>query len=489
MDPNSPPQNTLPPEEAAPPVTPAEPPPDIPVEFESSGPPIKKIAIIAAAVIGIITIIILTFTLIVPRVLGSKDKEDVELVYWGVWEDEEIYSEIIDEFEKANPHVTIKYEKQNIVDQNDYVLRLQTRINGGDGPDVYRFHNSMTPQLANPNGGYLLPLSQSVVDNTGLKEMYYPVIEQEMKFGGAYYGIPQYIDTLVLFVNEDIFKNTGYEYPTEWGYFLDLARNLTIVEDTSEGQKIVRPGAAMGTYGNIDHADDILSSLMLQSGVTEATFTDENQLPGIEGALEYYTCFARKTASCEPVWDETQQNSKLMFASGRLPMYFGYAYDLLEIQAMNPQLKITVLPLPTLGSNKSTVASYWANGISSKTKNPDEAYKFLEFISSKENMQIAYANNTKKYGQGQAYPRTDMAQILSGSKSLETIAKQAPDAKPFYFYSNTFDGADNQSLNKALEDAVNSIVNDGTSVQTAAATLVQNVSSILSLASPTPKDE
>ena len=485
MDPNTPPENN---------PNPTPPPPqapvgeEIPVEFEQSGPPWKKIILIAGAVLGILLIIILTFTVIVPRVLGGKEKGDVELTYWGVWDDEAVFKDVIAEFEKENPHVKVKYEKQNIVDQNDYVLRLQTRIDGGDGPDVYRFHNSMTPQLAKPSGGYLLPLSSSIIKNTGLKEVYYPVIQKEMDVGGAYYGIPTYIDSLVLFANEDIFKNTGYDYPTEWGYFLDLARNLTIVESTEEGEKIVRPGAGIGTYNNVEHADDIVSALMLQSGVTEDNFTDPQVEPNIQGALDYYTCFARDDARCQPVWNESQQNSKLLFATGNLPLYFGYAYDVLEIQAINPNLKIKVLPIPALGENKSTVASYWANGVSSKTAHPEEAYKFLEFLSSKENMQLVFAAEAQKYGQGQAYPRKDMAEILKGNKFLEQVAAQAPNAQPFFFYSNTFDGATNQSLNKSLEDAINSIVNDNVSIQSATQALINAVATILKIPNPTPDE-
>ncbi len=486
MDPNVP-QNTQPPASAPPPpVAPvAE---EIPVEFENQGPPWKKILIIVGGILGILLIIVLTFTVIVPRVLGGKDKGDVELTYWGVWEDEDVFQEVIAEFEKQNPNVTIKYEKQNIVDQNDYVLRLQARIDGGDGPDIYRFHNSMTPQLAKPGDGYLLPLSSDIIKNTGLKDAYYPVVQKEMGVGGAYYGVPTYIDTLVLFANEDIFKNTGYDYPTEWGYFLDLARNLTVVDSTEEGEKIVRPGAGIGTYNNVEHAEDIVSALMLQSGVTEKNFNDPEVEPNIQGALAYYTCFARDDARCQPVWDETQQNSKLMFATGTLPLYFGYAYDVFEIQSINPNIKIKVLPIPALGENKSTVASYWANGISSKTANPDEAYKFLEFISSKENMQLAFAAEAQKYGQGQAYPREDMASIMKGNKYLEQVASQAPNAQPFFFYSNTFDGAVNQSLNKALEDAINGIVNDNVSIQSATQALITAVSTILKLAVPTPNE-
>jgi len=496
MDQNYPAQNNQPQQQppaqnqAQPPVPPQSPPVgDVPIDIPPPGSPIKKILLLVGTLIGILSIVALTFFYIVPKITGPKEPENVELVYWGVWDDEDVFKEIVTEFEKENPHINIKYELQEVSKLNDYVPRLQTRIDEGTGPDIFRFHNSMVRQLVTGSNIYLLSLPDDLVKKSGLSEEFYPVIQDEMKVGGAFYGIPQYIDTLVLFVNDDIFKDTGYDYPTEWGYFLDLSRSLTVVEGDGNTRKIVRPGAAMGVYDNIEHAEDIISLLMLQSGIDTENFTEAERVADIAGVLEYYTCFAKSTASCEPVWDNAQQNSKLAFATGKLPMYFGYGYDLFEILAVNPEMNIKVLPVPRLGDNRSTVASYWAEGISSKTSHAQEAYKFLEFLTSRENMQISFANQTKLYGFGGAYPRDDMANLLSSNNYLSSIVEQAPNAKPFYYYSNTFDGAKNQSLSKAIADAISSIINDGTTVETAATTLVQQTADIVGLTLPTPENE
>jgi len=175
---------------------------------------IKKILIGVGAIIVLIIIIVL----IMPK--QSKGK-NVTLVWWGLWEDAATVQPIIDDFEKQNPNIKIKYSKQ---DPERYRDTLLARINNGTGPDIFRYHNTWTPALTN----VLAPLPQDVIKSEDFKKAYYPVIQKDLTLNGAIYGIPLGIDSLALFINTDLLKAAGIPVPINWNEFTDAVKKLTV---------------------------------------------------------------------------------------------------------------------------------------------------------------------------------------------------------------------------------------------------------------------
>jgi len=454
-------------------------PQDVPIDVPPPGSPIKKIIFIAGGIILVLILALIGYFFLWP-IFQPKPVEDVTLTYWGVWDDEQVFADVINQFEAENPHVTVKYEKQDIATLGDTVTRLKTRIAEGNGPDVFRFHNSWTRQLVTGGSTYLLPLPDDVIEATGLKDKYYPVVKEDVNVGGAYYGIPLYIDTLALFVNDDAFQEGGYAYPTDWEYFVDLSRELTFVEDQDRVRKVTRPGVALGTYDNVEHAADIVSLLLAQSNINADNIASSSSQTTIGEVLNYYTCFAKQSPVCEIIWNNEQQNSKVAFATGNLPMFFGYSYDIIEMKAINPNLKFSIIPVPILNpANPTALASYWVEGVSASSKHPEEALKFLQFLAKKESMQIIYANQVKSYGVGGIYPRRDMANILSGNKLMAPFIEQASYAHSSLFYSNTFDDALNTNLNTSLSEAINAIITGKGSLESVTEQFIKQVSLIL----------
>lgn len=86
---------------------------------------------------------------------GGSSNGKVELVYWGLWEDQNVMQPVLDEFHQQHPNVTITYVRQ---DPKDYTKRLLTRMQDGSGPDIFRIHNSWVYPLQS----VLLPLPTSV---------------------------------------------------------------------------------------------------------------------------------------------------------------------------------------------------------------------------------------------------------------------------------------------------------------------------------------
>ncbi|MDP3954757.1 MAG: extracellular solute-binding protein, partial [bacterium] len=243
-------------------------------------------------------LIFLIFNFIVPR-FGKQKKENVALTYWGLWEDNSIVKPIISDFEKENPNIKISYSKQ---DPKQYRQRLITRIQNGSGPDIFRFHNTWLPMLSK----VLVPLPNDVLTKKDFQEAFYKVSEEDLIKNGAIYAVPLQIDTLALFVNQEIFQAAGANVPISWDEFIRISRGLTVKD---ENGRIKTAGAAMGTFDNITHAPDIISLLFVQNGVLLRNFSSNPS--GISDSLDFYTSFAKGDSN---VWDTTLDSSILAFS-------------------------------------------------------------------------------------------------------------------------------------------------------------------------------
>lgn len=433
---------------------------EVPVSSEL---PLKKIISLVVGVVAIIAIILIVVLIILPRISGGNNK-NVNLVYWGAFEDTAPLEDAAAAFHAKHPNVTVSIQNQDVKALKNYYTRLTTRIKNGNGPDVFRYHESWLPELL----PYLSPLPQGLVAAANIEKNYYPTVTADLKYQGAYYGIPIHFDSLALFVNTELFKNGGIsEYPTNWDDLYTVAKQLTVKDDASG--RITQSGISIGTYDNVEHASDIVSLLLVQNGANLTNLSSTKQ--NASDALDFYTNFAKGDSK---VWDENQENSKIAFSKGKVAMYIGYSWDIFEIKQQSPTLPFVIVPVPHLGARDATIASYWVEGISSKTKYPKESVEFLQFLTTRQMMEELYAKESKIRLFGELYPRSDMASLLKDNALIYPFVQQGPDAKSTIFASNTYDGAMTDELNKYLGDAVRSVLNN-TSSETAVESLAQGV--------------
>jgi multiple sugar transport system substrate-binding protein len=430
---------------------------------------LKIVALISVACLVLIGILIFITS------LRSKPKdENVTLSYWGVNEDEKVMNSIISDFEKENPTIKVEYIKQ---DRKGYREKLSVRMKNGSGPDIFGFHNTWYPMFSD----ILLPLPKEVIEKSEFQNNYYDVVGKDLIRNGAIYGIPLGIDTLVMYINPDIFNQAGAEQgttfsiPKTWQDFIDVSAKLT---KRDENGKIDISGGGIGTYENINHAPDIISLLFLQNGVDINNLAKSPQK--IDDALKFYTNFALVENN---IWDQTLDNSLLAFSKGKLAMFFGYADDYNEIKSLNPDLSFKIVPVPQLLKDKPVnIASYWAEGVSSQSVYQKQAFLFMKFLARPEVQQKLYAENVKNNRLGRPYSNKNLEKELQSSE-IYPVLGQANTALSSPFVDNTFDNGLNDNLDAYLKDIVNSLLSNSSSGKVSEA-LSQGFSDVISGYSP-----
>ena len=426
-------------------IAPLEAEPPSPIHSEPS-----KLPIILGAVGVFIIVFIGIFILMSGQKKSSPPPQMVNLTYWGLWEEKEVMDPLIKEYQKKNPNVQITYEKKT---EKDYRKKLLTWINNGQGPDIFRFHNTWVPEMVLPNPNTqelaLAALPESVMSVAEYGKTFYPIQVKDLKVGKNIYGIPLMIDGLVMLVNEDLLKKAGIAtIPENWNDMTTAVAQVTV--KGREGE-LITAGFAGGTATNVAHFSDIFGLMLLLNG-GDLSKLDQGEATG---TLEAYRRFADGANS---VWSETMPNSIIAFAQGKVAIIFAPSWEIHTIKALAPDLKMIVAPIPNApGGKQLSIASYWVEGVSVKSKNQVEAWKFLAYLSSKEGQTKMYEIQSTIRMFGAPYSRMDLADLLVQDVNLGAVIKQAVGDRyvSIPVASGTFDDGLNDGIIRYLENAIN----------------------------------
>ncbi len=402
-------------------------------------------------------------------------KVPATITIWGLWEEENLVKSAIEGYKKDHPDTTINYVYQS---SQNYRSRVQAKIAGNEGPDIYVIHNTWVPMFL--KSGSLSSLPQEVMSLDQFTKEFNPIVRDDFsnylrlkatidassqikdKAGtlktefasqGKVYALPRGIDGLVMFYNEDLLKNIGASVPRTWEELRATAKNITVADTNGI---IQTAGVAMGTTGNVDHFSDILGLLFYQQ--PSAKIDNPYDQSGAD-VLRFYTSFVADKD--KKVWDTTMAPSTQTFASGKLAFYFAPSWRAHELRELNPQLNFKTAPVPQLSNKPIAWATYWGYAVSSKSKFPKESWEFLKYFTSKETQKSLYQEAAKVRLFGLPYSNVELQKEIEQDPLVGSVAQQAPYYKSWYLSSNTKDQGVNDQIIKYYEDAVNSALQGG----------------------------
>ena len=393
--------------------------------------------------------------------------EEINLSMWGIYDDSSVFQPLIEEFNKANPNIKVSYTKKEYA---DYEKLLVDSIAGDEGPDIFTIHNDWLPK----HRAKLYPAPEDIISLESYKDTFVDSAFQDLTADGKIYAVPLYTDNLALFYNKDIFrKNRIYNAPETWNDLIQIAKLLTKTAPGNPNQ-ITEGGIALGTADNVVRANDILLTIMMQ---TETPIISDDKrsfnfnqfrknpdgtpyYPG-EEALKFYTAFADPTKQAYS-WSVSMDNAIHAFANGKVAMVLGYSYFTPMIEKLNPTLSFATTKMPQVigADSDTTLANYWAWGVSKDSQNKDAAWGFLEFLSQ-ERASNKYLNATKK-----------VSAHKESSSGTEIFGKQKDSAKTIY-------KGNSDEFDKIFTDMINDVVKYKQPYRTAIDTAARNANEML----------
>ncbi len=278
-------------------------------------------------------------------------------------------------FEKENPEITINIDTFG---WDNYTTQLQTRIAGGDAPDS--FEVNFDTFLAYAGQDALLDLSDVMKASPIDTELVSQSSLDAFSLDGSVLGLPYSYSTVVMVYNKDLFDQAGVDYPTNdwtWKETDEAAVKINALGDDYYGIiqpiqpweffKLVKQNG--GSLLNEDQTAFTVNSEAnietLQHSVDRALVSGISPTPAQMGSLDEWGVFklGKTGMIVTGIW---------AFPSFTTDCDFNW--------------DISVEP-----GNLNKATHYFANGlsVSADTENADEAYEWIKFLISGEEMGLA----------------------------------------------------------------------------------------------------
>lgn len=284
----------------------------------------------------------------------------------------EQWRELAGDVTKKFPQITVTLET---TDFSSYWTKLPAEIASGTTADILYMQSLRTKGFAERAAR---PLNDYI--NAEKELDYYDFVEAIMKglsVGGKIYGLPYDIGPYLLFFNADLFDRYGVPYPDEkmdWQGFLDRARKLT--RDGNYG------------YAISTHFDRNVPFIWGNGGV----FFDQSGRynimdPKTIEAIKFYHGLLAIERVAQPIADTGNVNQdRETFYSGKAGMYMDGPWNITNIKR-NGKFRLGAAPM-VIGVEKRITPTIGSGFMVSKTsKFPEEAFKAITVITSKESME------------------------------------------------------------------------------------------------------
>ena len=307
----------------------------------------------------IVTSIFVVFILVgvaLFTIFGGKSSNTAvgSVVIWGTMKQSAVDSILVEMTGGDTSFQNVTYVEKK---PSTYTADLTEAIASGKSPDLFMLDDNQVVSFANKVTPIpYATISQSTFNNTFIDE------SSIFLSSNGVIGVPVIIDPLVMYYNRDLFSTAGVaEYPKTWTELQTIAPKMTALDTASN---VKTSAVAMGSYDNVLHAKEILTSLFLQvgesivgndaNGKLGSTFggnAGNNVEPPAQSALRFYTNFSNPTQSIYS-WNKALPVSLDAFVAGDLGVYFGRASEYGTIQKRNPNLAFSVADLPQTAGAK-----------------------------------------------------------------------------------------------------------------------------------------
>jgi multiple sugar transport system substrate-binding protein len=307
----------------------------------------------------------------------SGPLSEVEISFWALGAEGEHVQGLIPEFEGRYPEIKVKAQ---MIPWTAAQEKLITAYASKNLPDAFQLGNTWIPQFVKLNAIQNLDLLLQRFDKIR-KGNYFEGIWETNIIESSLYGIPWYIDTRVLFYRTDILKQAGYDHPPKtWDELYAASKKIKEIQNDPEKYAIYIPTNEWAPF--------VIFGLQANSSLLK----DDNTLGNFSGdkfkkAFEFLIRFHKENLA--PIGISRVTNVYQAFANEYFVMYISGPWNINEFKKwMTGELQDAWMTAPLPGSDDQYPGVSLAGGsslvMSTNTKNPEQVWKFFEFLSEKE---------------------------------------------------------------------------------------------------------
>jgi len=376
-------------------------------------------------ILGIFILFLIVGVLVFSKFSGStaSDSNPIQIQVWGTVPDS-TFSNLVQSINSTSVGaVNVAYTE---VQEDVFEQTLIEALADGVGPDVVLIPNTLL--LKNQKKFTLI--GNDILSTRDFKDTFIEGSEFLLTSKGTY-GIPFYVDPLVMYWNRDILTSKNVARPpTTWEEILLLASTIT---ERRDDRSIIKSTVALGDYSNVQYAKEILLSLVMQSGGSfVGRDSDDRPINLLDGSIggdrsDFFTSamsfFTQFSDPLKPVysWNRSLPKSQQAFINGDLAFYFGYASDAFEIRAKNPNLNFDIadFPQPKNSPTKVSAGTIYSFSILATSQNQNASYINILALAGQQSGSILSSIS------GLPSARRDLLSLLPGTSFGDVFWRSA----------------------------------------------------------------
>lgn len=309
---------------------------------------------------------------------GSNGKVTID--FWYTWGGDEgkVMKELIDEYNKSQDKVFVKG-----LSQGD-VQKQMTAIVGKNPPDLAS-HPDENKIASWASRGVMLPLDSYIKKDNYDFDDYIPTAKSAVQYKEKTYALPIVMNTWMLYYNKDILKKAGFDGPPET--IQQLKEYDKKISKVNNG-RIERLGIwpAQTPYMWV-HA---FGGKLWDPEKKEVTPKDPGFVKTMELNKEMWDRYGTKALDRLSAGSGQYASAQNPFLAGKYAMAFDGEWMAKFAQRYAPNLNYDVAPMPYDENHPEAKNAGFMNVgalyIPKGAKHPDEAWKFLSWVTEKKQM-------------------------------------------------------------------------------------------------------
>jgi multiple sugar transport system substrate-binding protein len=333
-----------------------------------------------------------------------------------------------------------------VIPAGEYMTKVGAAAAGGSAPDIIAVDLIYVPQFA--AAGQLADITE-MAKSLSYFDALSPSHVRLATYEDKIYALPFNAEGSILLWNKDLFEQAGLDpekAPTTWAEVADAAAKITALGEDNYG--FYFSGSCAGcnafTFAPLIWASggDILTA-----DGSAATMTD----PNVAAALDFYRQLWADGQMPAGAQTDSGADFANAFPTGKIGMVGSGAFAISQLKNDHPEIDFGVTFLPGQNGGQSSFAGGDSIGIPVGSKYPNEAFEFIQWLTSDE-VQLEY------YAKANSLPvRTDLAdnEYFAADPRLTTAAKaMAMGNTPYSLvYNQLFNDANGPWL-KMIQTAI-----------------------------------
>jgi len=285
-----------------------------------------------------------------------------------------IWQEVTDSFNQSHPNIYVNF--QSIQGGTQKIL---VEMAGGAAPDVFFWDTDILSPLVKKRA--IVNLTPFIKEAKIDPADYFTASWSGCVYGEGIFGLPCYGGSCAIAYNKDLFDRAGVAYPSDnwtWNDFLEIAQKLTI----RKNGKIIQYGATPPS------PEPFL--------VGKTWFDEKGNFIGDDKEIEEFLQFIQDlkykykvaTSMAGIPRQDYYRTEMELFMTGKVAMFEAFTWPLITLKNIKTFQWDVVSTPRWKGKKRCFQEGSGILCISTQSKHPKEAFKFVKFACSKEGESI-----------------------------------------------------------------------------------------------------